>query len=369
MKSTLLGILVFTSSLISFAQNKLIINGNLQGMKGRTTIYARAADNSRSDSTTVHEGKFVFELQISSGDIYFLQIGKDNRIENSSLLLYLQAGELNIVGKGPSFSNITLSGSQFILDYNSFNEKMKEAMVTKTADDITKRYIDAIAKNDKALIHQLDVQLAKADTARALIAEDWVNSHPGSAIDAFLIYVYMRPYMPVTTMEGIFDNLTTEAKNNAVARKIQNSIESSKLTAIGQQAPDFTQSDPKGKPVSLRSFVGKYVLVDFWASWCGPCRDENPNLVKVFNKYKSRNFTVLGVSLDKEKAKWIDAIKKDGLAWTQVSDLKYWENDVAKQYDISYIPANLFIDPKGKIIARNLRGEELLNKLKEIFGN
>ena len=132
---------------------------------------------------------------------------------------------------------------------------------------------------------------------------------------------------------------------------------------------DFTQNDTLGNPVSLSSFKGKYVLVDFWASWCGPCRRENPNVVKTFNAYKDKPFTILSVSLDQPNAKdkWIKAIHDDNLTWTHVSDLQFWNNAVAKQYGIQAIPQNLLLDPQGKIIAKNLRSETLSEKLAEVF--
>jgi len=135
----------------------------------------------------------------------------------------------------------------------------------------------------------------------------------------------------------------------------------------GKLAPEIILPDPNGKNISLSSFRGKYVLVDFWASWCGPCRQENPNVVAAFNRFKDKNFTVLGVSLDKDKASWVAAIKADNLNWPHISDLKYWSSEVVPLYNIEGIPFNVLIDPEGKIIANNLRGNGLLQKLEEVL--
>ncbi len=140
-------------------------------------------------------------------------------------------------------------------------------------------------------------------------------------------------------------------------------VELLKNVAVGMPAPEFIQNDPLGNPVSLSSFRGKYLLIDFWAAWCPPCRAENPKVVSAYQKYNDKGFEVLGVSLDKSRERWLKAVQDDGLAWTQVSDLKYWSNEAAALYGISSIPSNLLLDPDGVIIKKNLRGDDLHSAL------
>ncbi|MFN8689449.1 MAG: peroxiredoxin family protein, partial [Cyclobacteriaceae bacterium] len=165
------------------------------------------------------------------------------------------------------------------------------------------------------------------------------------------------------------EKLQAELPNSPYISEFIARVKTMEATAVGQLAPEISLPNPEGEVISLSSLRGQYVLVDFWAKWCGPCRRENPNVVKAFNKYKDKGFTIFGVSLDRTREDWVKAIQEDGLTWTHVSDLKYFESQAARDYNINAIPFSLLLDREGKIIAKNLRGAALEMKLEEVFSS
>ena len=173
--------------------------------------------------------------------------------------------------------------------------------------------------------------------------------------------------MPLDELKSTRAKIYSELAGCPYVKDLDGIIKQLENVQIGKVAPEFSLPDTAGVSVSLSDFRGKYVLLDFWASWCPPCRRENPNVVKAFNEYKDKNFTIVGISLDKDKSKWMKAIADDNLAWTHLSDLKYWDSEIPALYGVRGIPANVLLDPDGVIVAKNITGEDLHKKLKEVI--
>jgi peroxiredoxin len=342
------------------------IIGKITGQdSGTVYIQHRQSSNEKTDSALLDHGYFTFKGRADSVEYCLLGIA-ENGEPRYHKGFFLQNGKISMLIKKDSLADALISGTPVQDEFNNYESTVKGKTGARSAE-LDKKYTVARLKKDKKTMDSLEKEYDALDSEQKKLVIDYVKAHPASYISAFELYRNFSYNPDANQLEGLYNGLDATIQSAWFGKKVNDILKKAKLTAVGETAPDFTSTDAQGKPIRLSSFKGRYVLVDFWASWCGPCRRENPAVVKAYEQFHPKGFDILGVSLDDSKADWLEAIQKDGLHWAQVSDLKGWKNDVASEYGIQGIPMNFLLDKDGKIIAKGLRGEDLAKKLQEVL--
>jgi len=360
-------ILVFALAFFSCqsAKNEFSINGSIAGIETGKVYLQKISDGKpiTVDSAIVTSGKFTFKGKMVTPDLRLLRLNAKDYLaqfflENANIIVKANKDSLRstkIIGS-PSqdiFQIYINEMDKLNKDVTALQEKYQEAMTTGNTNAAEKAKIDYQAMIDNNKVY----------------TKNFVKEHSNSVVAAFITLAQLANQIEIGELDSITSKFAPEISQTEYVVKLKELIKSQKKTEVGAVAPDFTMNDPDGKPITLSSLHGKVVLVDFWASWCGPCRQENPNVVRLYQQFHTKGFEILGVSLDRNKDEWLKAIKADQLTWIHVSDLQFWQNAAARLYAVNSIPQSFLLDKEGKIVGKGLRGEQLAKKLAELFPN
>lgn len=373
---TLLGLSLFAIYLNSDQKETAVqkpdtnytIEGTIRGLQSGW-IYVSHSDTlkefAKIDSAQVINEKFKFSGNINSPTVCYLGLRPLDKNGKKSGLVFranfiLDKGKLVMNCHKDSIAKLKAYGIPAQDEFEAYRQKTTP--IFQASNVLFDKKLNAERKKDTKLVAAL-LKAMKANQAKITqIIIDHVKQYPSSMVSAIIMQKYLSNPSSQTLQNG-YDLLTADVKNSPYGRMLYKKLAASTRTDIGKQAPNFEIPDVSGKMYTVNSFKGKTTLVDFWASWCGPCRAENPNLIKAYQKYKGKGFDIVSISLDDNKTNWLAAVKDDKLPWLQLSDLKASKSEVKQLYGITAIPMNYLLDGNGKIIARNLRGPELEQEL------
>jgi len=344
------------------------ITGKIEGAEGVTFILRKNVNGKiiNVNSATVTDGI----LKIIGGKVEYpeqvnlVTLNKKMEIEKV-LSFYLENTNISITGNLDSLGKAKITGSKTQDEFRSYLDSLTP--LNRKYAELNKKYQNVNLLGNLKKSSQIQIQLDSLENDMIKVQKDFVKNNPASFAAASVIGSMIN-YLKPSEIESYLNALDANVAKTIKIKELKERVAILKKVEIGQKATDFTLNDPDGKPVSLSSKIGpKLLLIDFWAAWCGPCRAENPNIVKLYKEFKSEGFDILGVSLDQVKADWLEAIADDKLTWTHVSDLQFWNSAAAKLYSVNSIPANFLLDNNGIIVAKNLRGEALYSKVKELL--
>lgn len=340
------------------------INAEFIGVEESTPIYLqRIKDEGLDsiDSAYVKSSKVNFTGNLEAPEMLYLKVGNTRKMVN----LFAENSLITVKVNIDSLNKTEVNGSKSHDDMMAFKEIMEP--FDNESIKLNQEYREAATNSDTKRINDLMERYEVIRKEQIATIKKFVIDNNESFFSPFLIRGYLSSEMEYLQLDSLLLQLSPVIHSSKDYQALSKRVETLKNVEVGMPAVDFALNDTTGNPISISAFQGKILLIDFWASWCAPCRHENPNVVKLYNDYKDKGFEIIGVSFDENRSRWIDAIHKDQLTWPHVSDLKGWQSAAGKLYAISSIPATVLLDRTGMIIAKNLRGDALREKLEEIY--
>lgn len=366
---------IITLATLVFACNKVgkneyLVSGVADGIENGKKIYIELQDETGApvikDTAVIENGKFEFKGKSESIELAFIKIEN----ENSQLPFILEEGEIKITYATDSLFKSKISGTMNNDKLQFFNNESNKISkkLAKFQEQNSERMRAAKTAQDTATINMIMKEYSSYQTSLNEVSKTFIKDNPKAFLSVLLVENFlMRQYLTIEETKEYFSKLDPSLLKTKSGENIKKTLASFDQIQIGKKAPEFSAKNPDGKEISLKESLGKVTIIDFWASWCEPCRAENPNVVALYNQYHDKGLNIIGVSLDKDGAKWKEAIVKDGLTWNQISNLKFWKEPIAELYNVKAIPAMFILDVNGNIVARDLKGEALKAKVEELL--
>ena len=350
-------------------KNEYLVSGSADGIESGKKIFIEVQGEAGpigKDTAVIQNGKFEFKGQTDSTQIAFIKIES----ENGQLPFILEKGEIKIVYATDSLFKSKISGTMNNDKFQEFNSESNK--ISKELEKFQKKNSEkmniARAANDTVTINMLMDEYSSYQTSLNDVSKNFIKNNPKAFLSVLLVENFlMRQHLTIDEIKEFYNQLDVSLINTKSGKNIKKTLDSFDQIQIGKKAPEFSAKNPDGKEISLKESLGKVTIIDFWASWCAPCRAENPNVVALYNQYHEKGLNIIGVSLDKDEAKWKQAIAKDVLTWNQVSNLKFWKEPIAELYNVKSIPATFILDAEGNIVAKDLRGDALKAKVEELL--
>lgn len=363
MRNLLIIVLAFAGLFSCAKPEGFVIKGQIKGKESGDIKLMKYADGKwiTEDSAKIEKGRFELKGKTELPELRLISMGPQAIVAQ----FFAENGSITVNAYADSLNKTEVKGSK---SNDEFSILTKELMnISKETQGLQQKYSEAMQSGNEEGMKKAQIDYEAMMGNQKVYAKNFIREHPKSSVSPLVALMQFAQQMTAHDIDTLVAFLDPSVRASVYVVELKKIAEKMRITDVGTLAPDFTLNTPEGTPFTLSSLRGKIVMIDFWASWCKPCRQENPNVVALYNKYKDKGFDILGVSLDREKESWLKAIADDQLTWHHVSDLKFWQNEAAVQYGIQSIPCTLLLDKEGKIIAKNLRGEELVKKLSELL--